>query len=185
MRIIAALLLAVAALSCRTSASVGEQRDSSRDSTSRSRVEATRGWPLRRPLPPVMVHPARRSTIVVPDEFLTPVRWADAIATPPSEAIVWLDSQTLRRRDDWTEFTLDVRGSARRLYFDVDREVQLEFAEVVFANGEAQVVDFARRLPDPGMYTLIAFGDRRRIDHVRMVARAMSPEARVVLQMES
>jgi hypothetical protein len=37
---------------------------------------------------------------------------------------------------------------------------------------------------DPGFYELLDFRDGRQVDHVRLVARARTPEARVALQME-
>ncbi len=36
----------------------------------------------------------------------------------------------------------------------------------------------------PGLYPLLDFADGRKVDHVRMVARARSDEAKVALKME-
>ena len=63
-------------------------------------------------------------------------------------------------------------------------KVQFDWAEVVFENGDAQVVDFAEKAHGPGLYSLLDFRDGRKVDHVRLVARAKSREARVVLKME-
>jgi hypothetical protein len=46
------------------------------------------------------------------------------------------------------------------------------------------VVDFAAKTREPGLYELLDFKDGRKVDHVRMVARAQSDEARIVLKME-
>jgi hypothetical protein len=63
-------------------------------------------------------------------------------------------------------------------------KVQADWAEVVFENGDTRVVDFEEKTHGPGLYSLLDFRDGRRVDHVRIVARAKSDEARVVLRME-
>jgi hypothetical protein len=55
---------------------------------------------------------------------------------------------------------------------------------VVFENGDARVVDMKEWTRGPGYYELLDFRDGRRVDHVRVVARARSDEARVALKME-
>ena len=62
--------------------------------------------------------------------------------------------------------------------------MQVDWAEVVFENGNSQVVDFSESTLGPGLYSLFDFHDGRRVDHVRMVARARSPEAKLVLRMQ-
>ena len=54
----------------------------------------------------------------------------------------------------------------------------------MFENGRTQVVAFAEQRQDAGLYPLLDFRDGRKIDHVRMVARARTDEARVALKME-
>ena len=63
-------------------------------------------------------------------------------------------------------------------------QAQFDWAEVVFANGESQVVDFSERTYGDGLYSLLEFRDGRRVDHVRLVARAASPDVRVILKMQ-
>jgi len=53
----------------------------------------------------------------------------------------------------------------------------------VFENGDTQVVDFRDKIYGPGIYSLFDFKDGRRVDHVRMVARAKSDEAKVIVRM--
>jgi hypothetical protein len=89
----------------------------------------------------------------------------------------------LNQDDDWTEFTLGADRHGRRLYVEIVGKAQLNFAEVVFANGETQVVDFEDKPRDSGLYSLLDFADGRKVDHVRMVARARSDEARIILRM--
>ena len=54
----------------------------------------------------------------------------------------------------------------------------------MFGNGEAQVVDFGEKTHGAGLYSLLDFRDCRHVDHVRILARAKSDDARVVLRME-
>jgi len=155
----------------------------------RTVVHVHRGWPLRRPARVVVVRPARVAVRVTPAVYLAPVMFTGAVvaATVASsgDLLVWEDGETLTRNDDWTEFTLNSDSRGTRLWLEVaSGTVQADWAEVVFANGDTQVVDFAERTQGPGLYPLLDFADGRMVDHVRMVARAKTPEARVVLKLE-
>ncbi|HEY2954929.1 MAG TPA: hypothetical protein VGK89_06755 [Candidatus Eisenbacteria bacterium] len=153
----------------------------------RTVVVVHRGWPLRRPLRAVVVRPARVAVRVTPGVFLAPVVFAGVVvATAPAhDILVWEDGETLSRDDDWTEFTLTCDNRGTKLWLEVPAgKVQLDWAEVVFENGDTQVVDFAEKTQGSGLYPLLDFRDGRKVDHVRLVARAKSSEARVVLKME-
>ncbi|MBL8235593.1 MAG: hypothetical protein JNL98_44295, partial [Bryobacterales bacterium] len=65
----------------------------------------------------------------------------------------------------------------------VDGRAQIDFAEVHFSNGQVQVVDFAEGPLESGTFTLINFADGRQVDHVRLVARARSQQARLTVLM--
>jgi hypothetical protein len=107
------------------------------------------------------------------------------VPRPAPSAFVWQDSETLFKEDGWAETVFDSNQRGRRLYLEVlSGKVQLDFAEIVFENGDTQVVDFSERTRDSGFYALLDFADGRRVDHVRLIARAKSKEARVVLVME-
>ncbi len=149
----------------------------------RTVVVVHRGFPIHRPLPVVVVHPAR-TAVVTPAVFLAPVLWAAAIASlQPQDALVWEDAETLSRTDGWTEFTLNVNDRGVRLYFEIQGWAQLNFAEVVFANGEAQVVDFRETDRGSGVYSLVNFADGRKVSHVRMVARAKTDGTKLIVRM--
>ena len=153
----------------------------------RTVVVVHRGWPLGRPLRAVVVRPPRVAVRVAPAVFLAPVVFAAVVVAtvPAREVLVWEDGETLSKGDDWTEFTLDCDQRGTRLYLEVSGgKVQADWAEVVFENGDTRVVDFAEKTHGPGLYSLLDFKDGRKVDHVRMVARARSDEARVVLRME-
>jgi hypothetical protein len=150
----------------------------------RTTVVVRRGFPIVRAPRVVVVRAPRRAVVVAPVVFLAPVVFAArVVALPPGPAVVWEDAEPLSQDEDWTEFTLNADSRGRALLFEVIGRVQVEWAEVVFENGDTRVVDFNAKTVRSGVYPLLDFADGRRVDHVRMVARAKSPEARVVLRM--
>lgn len=155
----------------------------------RTTVVVNRGWPLRRPARVVVVRPARTVVRVHSASFLPVVFWTGAAvavaASPSRDYLAWEDGETLQRDEDWTEFTLNADSRGRKLWLQVvDGRAQFDWAEVVFENGDTRVVDMKEGTRGPGLYPLLDFSDGRRVDHVRLVARARSDEARVVLKME-
>jgi len=161
--------------------------DQRRKPPRRTVVVVHKGFPLRRPLRRVVIHPARLQVRVAPRLFLPVAFWTAVAASeaPLRSLLVWEDGETLSQDEDWTEFTLNCDNTGARLWVEiVAGRVQLDWAEVVFGNGEAQVVDMKEFERGPGHYELLDFKNGRQVDHVRMVARARSPEARVVLRMQ-
>lgn len=150
----------------------------------RTKVVVHRGFPLRRKMHTVVVRPARVAVRVRPALFLAPVVWAPVvIARPAASGVAWEDAENLSMEDDWTEFTLNADSRGRKLALHVTGSVQIDFAEVVFDNGEARVVDFGNKTRPAGDYQVLDFADGRKVDHVRMVARARTNEARIGLWM--
>jgi len=155
----------------------------------RTTVVVHRGWPLRRPARVVYVRPARTVIRVAPVRYLAPVVFVGTVvavsASANRDVLVWQDAETISRDEDWTEITLNADARGRKLWYEVvGGRVQADWAEVVFENGDATVVDFNERTLGPGLYSLLDFADGRKVDHVRMVLRAKSDEARVALKME-
>lgn len=149
-------------------------------------VVVHRGHPIRRPMHAVVY---RRPTVVVriaPVRFLSLVVWAGAVATrPAADYMAWQDAETLYGEEEWAEtvFNSDQRGT--KLYLEVVKgTVQFDFAEVTFENGDCQVVDFKQKPRGEGLYSLLNFSDGRRVDNVRLIARAKTDEARVALIMQ-
>ncbi|MEO8276890.1 MAG: hypothetical protein ABI639_11775 [Thermoanaerobaculia bacterium] len=147
-------------------------------------VRVHRGFPIRRVLPRVYVRRPRVAFRVAPRRFLAPLTFGAVVVTtvPERDALIWRDSETIEKDDEWTEFTLnaDRRGSA--LVLDIARgPAQISFAEVVFDNGEAQVVDFDDHLQAMGSYALLDFKDGRKVDHVRVVAKADADASQISL----
>jgi hypothetical protein len=81
------------------------------------------------------------------------------------------------------DVALEVNDRGRELFLEMIGRAQLDWAEVVFGNGQARVVDFRERTHKPGLYSLLDFRDGRMVRYVRLVARAQSPEARLVVRM--
>jgi hypothetical protein len=155
----------------------------------RTTVVVHRGWPLRRPARVVYVRPARTVVRVAPVRYLAPVVFVGTVvavsAAANRDVIVWEDAETFSRDEDWTEITLNADSRGRKLWFEVvNGRVQADWAEVVFENGDARVVDFKERTLSPGLYSLLDFADGRKVDHVRMVVRSKSDESRIALKME-
>lgn len=158
------------------------------------------GSPIRRPPRPVVVRPPRvvvRPPRIAPRVFLPPVIFGGVVVVErygrgyyekrgySSDNLVWQDSETLNREDDWTEFTLDCNTRGTRLWFEVLKGgVQVDWAEVVFQNGEVQVVEFPERQLRAGLYELLDFRDGRRVDNVRIVAKATTRQAKLTLWLE-
>jgi len=150
-------------------------------------VVVQRGWPLTRALRAVVVHPAEVAVRVTPTVFLPVMVWAGIVVPSPPRAdlVVWDDEEKLHRGEHWTEITFSADSRGRRLWLQmVAGRAEFEWAEVVFDNGETRVVDMKVWERGPGHYELLDFGESRRVDHVRIVARARSDEARVALKIE-
>ena len=147
--------------------------------TTRVRVTTRPGFPIRRTMPTVVVRPAP-VVRVAPRVYLTPVPFAAVVvaSAPAPDARIWAGDETLEREDGWTDFTMNVDRRGERLLLEIDRgAAQISFAEVVFDNGDAQVVDFNDRVHGAGAYSVLEFRDGRKVDHVRVVAKADTRES--------
>ena len=150
----------------------------------RATVVVHTGFPIRRTLPAVYVVPPRVAYRVAPVTYLASVPFrATIVALPPASVLAWEDSQALEREDGWSDFALNVDSRGRALYLEVKGAAQVSFAEVVFDNGETQVVDFNDANLRNGVYQLLDFRDGRKVDHVRLVAAAKSPNAKLIVRM--
>ncbi len=150
----------------------------------RTRVVVRPGHPIGRVATrTVIVRPARRVVAIRgPVIFLPPVVWGmRAVTLPGRDRLAWEDSETIRRNEDWVDFELGVDGRGDSLYLRIDGQARLDFAEVTFDNGQVQVVDFNERVQDGGTFQLLDFADGRRVQSVRMVAKAVTKEAKLTL----
>jgi len=154
------------------------------------------GWPLKVAPRPVIVRPPQVEVrpLVPPQMFLPPVVFGGVVVNVrpgpgydrgfSRDSLVWQDHVSLYAKDDWTEFSLGCNALGAKLWYEVlVGRVQADWAEVVYENGEAQVVEFPKHTLGPGMYVLLNIGEGRRVDHIRMVAKTTSHEARLRLWM--
>ena len=172
MKKLVAIALVIAILAPVADAARVRVTKTTRTRTGRTTTKVTvhRGFPIRRTLPAVTV---RTHTVrVAPRVYLAPIAFtAVAVASLPPN--VWTTTEMLDRDEGWTDFVMDVDRRGTRLLLDIDRgTAQISFAEVVFENGETQVVDFNDRVHTNGTYELSDFRSGRQVDHVRIVARA-------------
>ena len=140
------------------------------------------GHPIHRVLPAnVIVRSARRTVVVNhPLVYLPGLAWKAAVTPlPPPERLVWQDSETIARDEDWvdTNFGIDAPGDA--LFLDLNGRVKLNFAEVTFANGNVQVVDFNEQTHSRGVYKLLDFPDGRHVATVRILAKSESDQTSI------
>jgi len=152
----------------------------------RTTVVVHRNHPIRRPLPrTVVVRPARTAVVVgAPLVFLPAVVFAAAVVTLPSrDRLVWEDSETIAKNEDWVDLSFGVDNRGTALMLDLRGSAQLNFAEVTFANGNVQVVDFNDRTHHAGLYTLLDFADGRQVKTVRILARAKTKDAKLTVYM--
>lgn len=150
----------------------------------RGRVVVHTAFPLRRPLPRVVVRAPLAPVRVAPRVFLPGVAFGAAAFAANAGVATWQDSEKLEGEDDWTEFTMNVDQRGRKLLLDIDEgPAQISFAEVVFENGDAQVVDFDDRVHKQGTYLLLDFKDGRKVDHARLVAKATKDSSKLSLHL--
>lgn len=153
----------------------------------RTHVTVTRGFPIRRTLPTVVLRPGP-VVRVAPLVYLGAVVFTAAVVAtlPPPDVRIWTGSETLDGEDGWTDFTMNVDRRGTRLLMDIeDGSAQVSFAEVVFENGDAQVVDFNDRVHRRGLYSLLDFADGRKVDHVRIIAKAQNDATQIRLHLVS
>ena len=150
----------------------------------RTAVVVHRGHPVRRVLPgSVVVRPARRAVVVnAPLVFLPRMVWRPTVvALPAADRLVWQDSENINRDEDWVDTNFGIDGEGKALFINIDGNARLNFAEVTFANGNVQVVDFEERTHGPGTYKLLDFADGRRVMTVRLLAKSESDESRLAV----
>jgi hypothetical protein len=101
------------------------------------------------------------------------------------DRLLWEDAITVYDDEGWIEFTLDCGARGERLWIEIrGGRGRVDWAEIVFDDGGAQVIDFSDRSLGPGLYHLLEFHGYRRVNYARMVARASTREMRLILRLE-
>ena len=154
----------------------------------RSHIVVRPGHPIVRSVNRSVVVRTMRNPVFVtaPRVFLPVWRWTPvAVTLPPPSRLQWQDTETIAEEEEWVDcsFGVDRRGDA--LYLDVDGRAQLDFAEVTFANGNVQVVDFEEKTHDKGLYRLLDFSDGREVKTVRLLAKSKSEETKFTVYLKS
>ncbi|MGH9883240.1 MAG: hypothetical protein ACRD6N_17530, partial [Pyrinomonadaceae bacterium] len=142
------------------------------------------GHPLKRTLPAtVVVRPARKTVVVgAPLVFLPAVAWTrTGTSLPSSERLVWQDSEELDRDEGWVDTNFGIDGAGNALFLQIAGDAELNFAEVAFANGNVQVLDFNEQTHGDGTYKLLDFADGRHVKTVRILARSKSEDAKLTV----
>lgn len=145
----------------------------------RVNVRLGTGHPLPRPTRRVVVRPTR--VVFAPRlVYAPPVVWRRAtVVLPARERLTWQDADTIYKREEWVDSQLDVHERGDRLLLEIQGRVQVDFAEVHFENGQVQVVDFHEQTLARGTYPLLDFKDGRKVDSVRVIARALTAQAKL------
>lgn len=149
-----------------------------------TKLAVHRSYPIRRVLPTtVVVRPARRVvTVGAPLFFLPRLVWAPAVVTVPAhDRLVWQDTESIANEEGWVDTNFGVDASGNALFLNINGRADLNFAEVVFANGNVQVVDFNEQTHGTGVYKLLDFADGRYVKTVRMLAKSLSDETELVV----
>lgn len=150
----------------------------------RSRLVLYPGHPIRRVLPAeIVLRPAHRAVVVGrPLVFLPALAWAPTIASlPAQDRLVWQDSETIDKDEGWVDTNFGIDGSGNALFLDIDGKAHLNFAEITFANGNVQVVDFNEKKHESGLYRLLDFADGRHVKTVRILAKSDSDDTKLVV----
>jgi hypothetical protein len=182
-----ALLAAVVVLPIATDADAARvvtRTRVTRHGVTRTHVTVRPGFPIHRTLPTVVVRPAG-VVRVAPRVYLAPVVFTAAVVTAVAASPQnWRGTETLEREDGWTDFTMDVDRRGGRMMLEIGPgAAQISFAEVVFENGETQVVDFNDHVHARGTYSLLDFANGRKVDHVRVVAKADTASTDITLHL--
>lgn len=150
----------------------------------RTNLVVHKSHPIRRVLPTtVVVRPARRVvTVGAPLVFLPRLAWAPTVVTVPvHDRLVWQDTESITNEEGWVDANFGVDASGNALFLDINGRAGLNFAEVTFANGNVQVVDFNEQTHGTGVYKLLDFADGRHVKTVRMLAKSESDETKLAV----
>jgi len=142
------------------------------------------GHPIHRVLPAaVVVHPARVAVAVrAPLVFLPALMWTAAVVSlPPRERLVWQDTEAITSDEGWVDTNFGIDGTGDALFLDINGKAKLNFAEVTFANGNIQVVDFNEKTHKTGIYKLMDFTGDRHVMTVRILTKSESDSTKLAV----
>jgi hypothetical protein len=155
-----------------------------RHPVARTRLVVRSGHPIHRVLPAnVVVRTAHHPVFIRhPLVYLPALVWRPAIVTlPPRERIVWTDTETIARDEEWVDTNYGVDASGDALYLDLSDKTKLNFAEVTYDDGHVQVVDFKEETHDSGVYKLLDVPSNQHVATVRILAKAESDDTKMAV----
>ena len=179
-----ALGLAVAFASMTPSEGMAQRRRVAVRRAPHTRLVVGVGHPIHRRLPAnVTVHPAHNVVVVgAPLVFLPALVWtAPVIGLPAREKLRWQDSEVITRDEGWVDANFGIDGTGDALFLQVRGSASFNFAEVTFANGHVQVVDFTERTHGSGIYKLVDFSSARHVMTARILASSKSEDTKLTL----
>ena len=150
----------------------------------RTTVVVRPGHPIHRVLPAaVIVHPARVAVAVrAPLVFLPALAWTAAVVSlPPRERLVWQDTEAITEDEGWVDANFGIDGVGEALFLEINGKAKLNFAEVTFANGNVQVVDFNEKTHKSGIYKLMDFTADRHVMTVRILTQSESDATKLAV----
>ena len=100
---------------------------------------------------------------------------------PARDRLVWQDSEQINRDEGWVDTNFGIDESGNALFLDISGSTALNFAEISFANGNVQVVDFDEQTRGSGVYRLLDFADGRHVKTVRILAKSESDVAKLAV----
>ena len=103
------------------------------------------------------------------------------VSLPARDRLVWQDSEEISREEEWVDTNFGIDDQGKALFLDINGRTKLNFAEVTFANGNVQVVDFDEKTHGAGLYSLLDFADGRRVSTVRILARSESEDSKLTV----
>jgi hypothetical protein len=142
------------------------------------------GHPIRRALPAtVLLHTARVAVAVrAPLLFLPALMWTAAVVSLPlRERLVWQDTEAIAKDEGWVDTNFGIDGTGDALFLDINGKAKLNFAEVTFANGNVQVVDFNEKTHKTGIYKLLDFTGDRHVMTVRILTKSESDTTKLAV----
>jgi len=77
----------------------------------------------------------------------------------------------------------EVPDTARALYLEIEGVVEFERVDILFADGGRDEVDAFGAVRDNGVFEVKQFDTKRKISHVRVIARSREGKARVGLRL--
>lgn len=95
----------------------------------------------------------------------------------------WHRGRTLRQNDDWVETTFSVEEEGNKLLLVVQGSVEIQSAEVQFANGQTQPIPVRSQSYGNGEFLLLNFGSTQSVQSISLTGRSSLPKSQYSVQL--